>query len=216
MRAIGLAALAPLIGVLRGCLDRGEVDGPVVEDLLLSLPSGPNDAAGSVVAEFLRTGSADTSGIALFALAGLWGERARPLLLGALNHVASGVVVAAITGLRVLRAIDAHVVARLDSILTPSTPMTEEARVAAAVALAEATPEARRAAATVAMRAFSPPRAKLWSTPPPSASRDLSVALARSLLTLGAPNGAALIEQVASTSPELLRRELTSLLAQRV
>ena len=201
---------------LRGCLDRGELDGHVVEDLLRSIPPGPNDAAGSVVAEFLRSGSADTLGAALFALAGLWGERARPLLFGALGHVGPVVVVSAIAGLRVLRAIDTHVVAKLDTILTGNAAMTEEARVEAATALGEAAPEARNAAATIATRAFSPPpRAARWSSPPPNASPELTVALARSLLALRVPNAAVMIQQRASASPDVVRHQLAALIPSR-
>lgn len=215
MRAIGPASLAPLMMALRGCLDRGELDGPVVDDLLRSMPPGPSDAAGSVVAEFLRSGSADTSGVALFALAGLWGERARPLLLGALNHVGPGVVVGAIMGLRAIRAIDTHAVARLDAVLSGNATMTDAARAAAATALAEATPDARNAAAMLVTRAWAPPRTTLWSSPPPSASQDLVVALAHSLLVLGVPSAAVMIQQRAASSPDELRRCLTALLTGR-
>jgi serine/threonine-protein kinase len=211
MRAIGPASLAPLTVALRGCLDRGEQDGPHVEDLLQAIPPGPSDATGSVVAEFLRSSSAATSSTALYALSGLWGERARPLLFGALGNVSPVIVMAAIAGLRALRSIDTHVVARLDAIFTANVAAMEDARVAAAVALGEALPEARSAAQAVAARAFTPPRQTLWSSPPPSGSPVLAVALGRTLLALGAPNAAALIQQRAATSPEVVRRHLLAL-----
>ena len=120
------------------------------------------------------------------------------------------IVTAAIAGLRALRSIDTHVVTRLDAIVTASG--MDEARVAAAVALGEALPEARHAAQAVATRAFTPPRQTLWSSPPPSASPALAVALGRSLLALGVPNAAALIQQRAASSPEVERRHLLALL----
>jgi serine/threonine-protein kinase len=204
MRSIGPAALAPVTVALRGCLDRGELDGAMVEDLLRSIPPNPSDPTGSVVAEFLRSGAPDVSATALIALVGLWGERARPLLFGALGHVAPVIVVAAINGLRAMRSIDAHVAARLDMILTGNAPMMEEARIVAALALGEATPEARSAAGAIVSRVLSsPPRTSLWSVPPPSAGPELPVALARSLLALGVPGAAAMIQKRAAAGPEL-------------
>ena len=94
--------------------------------------------------------------------------------------------------------------------------MTDEARVAAAIALGEALPEAQDAAATFAARAFSPPRAtSVWTSPPPAASPELAVALARSLLALGVPNTAALIQQRAAASPDIVRHHLLALIASR-
>ena len=118
VRAIGPASLAPLTLALRGCLERGEHDGPLVDDLLRSIPAGPSDAAGSVVAEFLRSSSPETSATALYALASLWGDRARPLLFGALGHVSPIIVITAITALRALRSIDTHVASRLEAVFS--------------------------------------------------------------------------------------------------
>ena len=213
MRAIGPASLAPLTLALRGCHERGEHDGPIIDDLLRSIPAGPSDATGSVVAEFLRSGSAETSATALYALAGLWGDRARPLLFGALGHVAPVIVITAITALRALRSIDSHVVTRLDAVLVANAAGMDDARVAAAVALGEATPEARSAAGAVVARAFTPPKQTMWSVAPPSASPALAVALARSLLALGVPNAATMIQQRASASPDVLRRHLQALVS---
>ncbi|CAN5903062.1 hypothetical protein BH11MYX4_BH11MYX4_20120 [soil metagenome] len=118
-------------------------------------------------------------------------------------------------GLRVLRAIDTHAVARLEAVLTGNATMTEAARVVAATALADATPEARNAAAMIVTRAWAPPRTTLWSSPPPSASQDLVIALARSLLVLGVPGAAVMIQQRAASSPDELRRCLTALITAR-
>ncbi len=215
MRAIGPAALAPLTQSLRGCVDRGELDGPLVEDLIRDLPPGPSDGTGSVVAEFLRSGDPVTSATALLALAGLWGERARPLLFGALGHVAPVIVVTAIAGLRAIRSIDNHVTSRLEAILDGNGALMDEARVAAAVALGEAVPEARAAAGAVVARLFAPPPATRWSVPPPSASSDLVLALAFSLLALGVPNAAATIQRRAAASQDALRRQLSALVSPR-
>lgn len=215
MRALGPASLAPLTLALRGCLERGEHDGPLVDDLLRSIPAGPSDAAGSVVAEFLRSSSPETSATALYALASLWGDRARPLLFGALGHVSPIIVITAITALRALRSIDTHVASRLEAVFSSTAGAMEEARVAAAVALGDALPEARSVAGAIVARAFVPPRQTLWSTPPPSASPALAVALARSLLALGVPNAASMIRQRASSSPDAVRRHLAALLSPR-
>ncbi len=212
MRAIGPASLAPLTGALRGCVDRGELEGSLVEDLIRALPSGPSDGTGSVVAEFLRSPNPETSATALFALAGLWGERARPLLFGALGHVAPVIVITAITGLRALRSIDTHAATKLEAILTGSAAMMDDARLAAVIALSEALPDARAAAGAIVARAFAPARTARWSVPPPGAGGDLVLALAQSLLVLGVPNAQALIQQRATASPDGLRRHLLALL----
>jgi serine/threonine-protein kinase len=218
MRAIGPAGVPLTTGTLRNCLERGEKSGAFVEDLLRAIPPGPNEVTGSVVAEFLRGGTPTVIGYALVAIAGLWGERAKPLLLGALPNADGSIVTAAVTGLRVLRAIDQHVLRRLDPIVCGSVTAPDELRVAAAVAIGESVPDARAEAAGLAVRAWNPARSSsMWgsSRPPPTPSPVFLVALARSLLALGVPNASAMIQERAATSPDPLRRQLASLLQSR-
>jgi serine/threonine protein kinase len=215
MRMLGPAALPITTGELRACLERGERSGAYVEDLLRAIPPGPNDAAGSVVAEFLKGAPPVVTGAALVALAGLWGERARALLLGALQNADAQLVMSAVTGLRILRAVDLHVVRRLDPILTGAAVASEDLRVAAAAALGEATPDARSEAAIIAARAFNPSRTtSVWTAtrPPPTANPALAVTLARTLLLLGVPNAASMIHEKAAGSPDVVRRQLASLI----
>jgi serine/threonine-protein kinase len=216
MRAIGPAGLPITIAELRASIERGERSGQFVEDLLRAIPPGPNEAAGSVVAEFLKSGAPAVTGAALVALAGLWGQRARALLLGALQNADAQLVMSAVTGLRILRAIDQHVVRRLEPIVSGTVNAPEDLRVAAAAALGEASPEARQEAATIAMRAFNPTSrsTSVWTAtrPPPTANPALAVTLARALLSLGVPNAVSIIQERAAGSPDVVRRQLTALI----
>ncbi len=219
MRAIGPAGLPHTVDALRGCIERGERSGTFVEDLLRAIPPGPNEAAGTVVAELLRgTQERTTIGAGLVALANLWGDRAKALLLGALQNQDGHVVTAALTGLRILRAIDLHVVRRLEPIVIGTATAPDDLRVAAAVALGEATGEARTEAAAVAARAWNPSRASsVWTSPkpPPTATPAFAVALARTLIQLGVPNATSMINERAAGSPDAVRRQLVSLLPSR-
>ncbi|HEY8072743.1 MAG TPA: serine/threonine-protein kinase [Labilithrix sp.] len=221
MRAIGPAGLPHTVNALRACIERGERSGPFVEDLVRAIPPGPNEAAGTVVSELLRgTPERAVVGAGLVALASLWGERAKALLLGALQNQDAHVVTAAVTGLRILRSVDLHVVRRLEPIVTGTATAPDDLRVAAATALGEATPDARTEAATVAMRAWSPPprSSSVWSSPkaPPPATPAFSMALAKTLIALGVPNASTLIQERAAGSSGEIRRQLASLLPPRL
>jgi hypothetical protein len=144
---------------------------------------------------------------AIVALASLWRERAHPLMLGALGAADEGVRLAAITGLRTMRGIDALVVRHAEAILLGPQPASDEFRVAVAMSLGEALPSARGAAGSVLTNAFA--RASRTLTP---GSAALVVALARSILAAAVPNGPALIRQQMETSSEGLKRQLSGLL----
>jgi hypothetical protein len=212
VRAIGPAATASVGAALRGCLERGERTGDLVEDLLRAIPAAADEATGAVIVELLRGGPvATTTTAALGALTVVWGERARPALLSALNHPDQGVVLAAVNGLRHLGAIDLSVVRRLEPIVTGVTPAAEQLRLAATAAIAGALPDARPDAATIAARAFGSSRQSWTAAPtiPPSAA--VTVAQAHALLALGVANAAATIEARAEHSPPDVRMTLLSL-----
>lgn len=144
VRAIGPAAMASIGAALRDRVARGERGGDLVDDLLGAIPPAADEATGMLVAELLRSSPAPSTTIAaLAALPGLLGERARPLVLGALGHPDPHVVLVAIRGLRQLRAIDGTVVRWLESIVSGHTRGPDELRAEAAVALGEASPGAR-------------------------------------------------------------------------
>jgi hypothetical protein len=207
MRDIGPGGLPVTRAALSDCIARGERTGPFVEDLLRSVPAIADEATGNVVAELLAGAPPATMAAAVVALASLWRERAHPLMLGAFVTADEGVRLAAITGLRAMRGIDALVVRHADAILMGPAPASDELRVAVAVALGEALPSARPAAAALLARGFA--RASRTTTPGNAA---LVVALARSLLAASVPNAQALIRQQLETSNEGLRRQLSALL----
>jgi serine/threonine protein kinase len=207
LREIGTGGVPVTRAALSDCLARGERTGPFVEDLLRSIPAIPDEATGNVVAELLQGATPATMAAAIVSLASLWRERAHPLMLGALGAADEGVRLAAITGLRAMRGIDALVVRHAEGILLGAQPASDELRIAVATSLGEALPTARGAAGSVLTNAFA--RASRSQTP---ASVALTVAIARSLLAAAVPNGQALIRQQIETSSEGLRRQLIGLL----
>ena len=207
LREIGTGGVPVTRAALSDCLARGERTGPFVEDLLRAIPAIPDEATGNVVAELLQGATPATMAAAIVALASLWRERAHPLMLGALGAADEGVRLAAITGLRAMRGIDALVVRHAEGILLGPQPASDELRIAVATSLGEALPAARGAAGSVLTNAFA--RAARSQTP---GSASLVVALARALLAAAVPNGQALIRQQSETSNEGLKRQLSGLL----
>lgn len=211
-RAIGPASTAIVGAALRACLDRGERTGDLVEDLLRAIPVAADEATGAAIVDLLRGGPVATTTVAaLGALIAVWGERARPALVSALNHPDQGVVLAAVNGLRHLGAIDLAVVRRLEPIVTGVAAATEQLRLAATAAIAAALPDARPDAATIASRAFGSSRQSWTAAPtiPPSAA--VTVAQAHAMLALGVANAASTIEARAEHCAPDVRMTLLSL-----
>jgi eukaryotic-like serine/threonine-protein kinase len=208
VRPIGAAALGPVRTALQDVLANGERTGPLVEDLLRAIPAVPDEATGTLVATLLRGAPAATAAAALVAISGLWGERARPLLMGALGTADTDVRIAALTGLRVLKGLDAMVVRHVAPIVAGVVPATEDLRIAAAAALAEVSADARAEAANILGRAFARP-----ANPRAAPSAGFLIAVARSLVTLGVPNAAALVRDRAERAPDPIKRQLLALLA---
>jgi serine/threonine-protein kinase len=192
----------------------------LAEDLLLSVPGVGDESAGHLVVKYLRVNVSGVCRAATAAIVKLWGERAKPLLVGMLQSKDSDVArIAGIAGLRQLGAIDEHVVPRLQAILLRRLPAGDEVRAAAAVALAHTVASARPPAVSFLAQLVSPPR----DAPPPSLrtppqsgalSREdmVLLAIARSLLAIGAAPHRALVSERAERSPEPLRSELKKLL----
>jgi hypothetical protein len=95
---------------------------------------------------------------------------------------------------------------RLEGIVTGLVPVMDELRVVAILAVSEAMPEARDEASAIMQRAFDPARTD------PRANPLLTVTIGRALLTLGAPNAAAMVADRAANSPDPLRRMLSALI----
>ncbi|MDB4942576.1 MAG: serine/threonine protein kinase [Labilithrix sp.] len=157
------SARAPFVEVMRGL---GEAAWPVVraaleripaaaltgghhagaelaEDLLLCVPALPDEAAGHLVAKYVRATEPALCRAATQALGRLWAERAAPVLLALLDVDDDGVRSAAIAGLREVGAVDEDVVRRLVPILTGRDPAGPELRLAAVTALEYVTLDAR-------------------------------------------------------------------------
>lgn len=211
MHSIGAGAVPVLRIALTNCHASGERTGPFVEDLLRSVPAVPDEATGNVVSAFLQGTTTATTAAALGALANLWGDRARPMMLGALGAADDGIRLAAIVALRSLRAIDAVVVRHAEPILCGTQPVGEELRTAVASALGDAQPAARAAAGAVLTAAFS--RSLSRTTTPTSGL--LVFTLARSLLAAAVPNAPSVIREAYDISNETIRRQLAPLLQAR-
>jgi serine/threonine-protein kinase len=188
----------------------------LAEDLLLCVPAIGDEQAGHVVLKFLRV---NHSGVCRAATAGvvkLWGERARPVLVGMVQSKEDLVRVAGLAGLRQLGAIDGHLVPRLQAILTRRDPAGEEVRAAAALALAHVSESARQPALSLLTQLLTPGRDGAThepQTPGMLSKQDaVVIALARSLLAVGGRGYRGLIAERADRSSEPLRGQLRELL----
>ena len=124
----------------------------LAEDLLLCVPNVRDEAAGHLVAKYLRATEAPLCRAATQALARLWSERAAPLLLALLDVNDDGVRGAGILGLRAIGAVDEHVVRRLLPILQRKVEASDELRIEAVASLALVTPDARPLAVPILVR----------------------------------------------------------------
>ena len=149
----------------------------------------------------------------------LWAERAKPLLVGMLQSKDDIVRIAGIAGLRQMNGIDEHVIPRLQAILMRRLPAGEELRAAAALALSHSAPSATQPAISLlaqlmAPQRDAPPDPRLGQPPSDTLSREdaVTLAISRSLLTLGGKNYRGLVAERAERSPEPLRAQLKKLL----
>jgi len=215
VRAIGMPAW-PLVSaaLLRNAPgDAAQHDPRLAEDILRAMPLVADDAAGGVVAKYLRWGEAPVRRAAIPPLVTLWGDRARPLLFGVLlKDPDDGARVAAIRGLRDLRAIDDHVVRKAEEILAAGS-----AGAAALLAMAEALGDAHDAArplAIAALRRALAPKGGVFSVlrkSAPIAPPNVVLAMARSLVAIGGPDGVKHVDDYAKQCDEPLRTQLRGL-----
>jgi serine/threonine protein kinase len=193
----------------------------LAEDLLLSVPLVGDESAGHLVVKYLRVNVSGVCRAATASIVKMWGDRAKPLLVGMLQSKDDVVRIAGIAGLRQLDGIDEHVVPRLHAILLRRLPAGEELRAAAAVALAHTAEGARQPAISLLAQLITPQRDSVseFRASPPQASNTLSredavvVAIARSLLTIGGKSYRGLVAERGERSSEPLRTQLRRLLA---
>ncbi|MBX3199476.1 MAG: serine/threonine protein kinase [Labilithrix sp.] len=191
----------------------------LAEDLLLCVPLVGDESAGHVVLKFLRWPHSGVCRAAAASIIKLWGERAKPLFVAMVQSKDDVVRVAGIAGLRQLRAVDEHLVPRLQAILTRRVPASEEVRAAAALALAHASATARQPAVSLLAQLLTPQRDQPTSEPNRtngalSKQDAVVIAMARSLLAIGGKPYRGLVAERAERSPEPLRAQLRGLLTQ--
>ncbi|MDB4933816.1 MAG: serine/threonine protein kinase, partial [Labilithrix sp.] len=191
----------------------------LAEDLLLSVPIVGDEQAGHLVVKYLRVDVPGVCRAATASIVKMWADRAKPLLVGMLQSKDDAVRIAGIAGLRQLEAIDEHVIPRLQAILLRRIPAGEELRAAAAVALSHTVPSARQPAVSLLVQLLTPPRdasldPRLATPQTNTFSREDAVTLAitRSLLTIGGKGYRGLVAERAERSPEPLRAQLKKLL----
>ncbi|MBX3259323.1 MAG: serine/threonine protein kinase [Labilithrix sp.] len=191
----------------------------LAEDLLLCVPVVGDESAGHVVLKFLRWPHSGVCRAAAASIIKLWGDRAKPVFVAMVQSKEDVVRVAGIAGLRQLRAIDEHLVPRLQAILTRRVPASEEVRAAAALALGHASDTARQPAVSLLAQLLTPQR----DQPTPESFRSngalskqdaVIIAMARSLLAVGGKPYRGLVAERAERSPEPLRAQLRGLLTQ--
>ena len=162
MRMIGEAAWP----VVRAALERiptaaltggHPLGADLAEDLLLCVPALRDEAAGALVAKYVRATEPALCRAATQALARLWAERAAPMLLALLDTNDDGVRGAAIAGLREIGAVDEHVVRRLVPILTRKVVTGHRLLVTAVQALEFVTLDARPVAVPILVQLVRDP-----------------------------------------------------------
>ncbi len=151
VRELGLDALPMIRAGLARLETRREVlvAAALAADLLLASPRVRDDEAGEVTARYVQGSAPGLTSVAAEALVGFWGPRATPLLLGLLNSHDDGVSLAAINGLRELRAVDEYAVTKIA--FAARSTSSADIRTAACAALSETSGSAR----VVALRALT-------------------------------------------------------------
>ncbi|MDF2696804.1 MAG: Serine/threonine protein kinase PrkC, regulator of stationary phase, partial [Labilithrix sp.] len=216
LRAVGAPALSVIVSMLEPLAPLAtRQDEAFAEDLLRALPDVRSDAAGDVTVRFVRLDKPAVGLIALRATTMLWGVRARPLLVGALDATHDGFRTLALVELQRLGCVDDLVIERLARILAGSAG--HELKVAAATVLAAATPEARPRAVALVTARLAPAHGLMGSLRSALGQREaphVAVALARSLRALDPSGSRILLDRLANARPEL-RLHLQAILAGR-
>jgi eukaryotic-like serine/threonine-protein kinase len=223
MRAIGTGTW-PIVSTAlqRNVPGESENHDPrLAEDLLRAMPVVTDETMGAVVAKYLRWGEPSVRRAAVAPLVGLWGDRAKALLLAVLTKDNDeGARVAAIKGLRHLKGIDEHVVRKVDDLLsdgsmTQTTAAGDALKQAVAEALGEANADARELAATTLKRALTPKGGGvlgMMRSKAPALPAPVIVALARSYVAIGDGPAVKLVDDIAKSVDDPLKTQLIGLI----
>jgi HEAT repeat protein len=206
MREIGTQAFPVIRAALEKLEGRDDVAAELIQDVLEGVPPIRDDATGEVVSRFLTCKSADLRRLATEALVRCWGERSQALLVGLLKDEDESVRIGAIDGLRKIGRVDETVVRRLGAMLQPSHRMSTTLKLQAALAYRTAALAGRPTAIAILSRLVA-------SFPTSGQSEEgLLVEMARSLLSIGPREAAAIVTERASRQREPLRGRLLALL----
>jgi serine/threonine-protein kinase len=201
VQVIGATAMPIVRGGLERLLDRLAAAGAaeIAEDLLVAMPVAPDDGVGAVVAGYARTSHPRLVRAAVRVLPALWRERARPIVLGLLDHPDPEVAIAALHGLAELGIPDEHTARRVATMLDRTRPPA--LRVAAVRALTQARGDVR---APCAMSFEG--RLRELGVPGPEEG-DVAIALARGLVALD-PEAEPRVAEIARGWPAAVRARM--------
>jgi serine/threonine protein kinase/HEAT repeat protein len=223
MRELGAAAKPSLERAIKAVSPR---DTALIEDLLRSVidapdpgpgrPASPVDEAlgAQVSAMAIRHESLPVRRAALTALSAVWGARANPWLVRALEEPDDGVRIAAFGALRRHGGVDLDMVRRIERLLSAKEPPSIDLRVAAVAALGDTVGPARAAAVETLTTTLRPPSGFLSKLVTTDSKEDplLPVTMARVLLSIGGPEAVKVVEARAARSAGDLKRQLQDLL----
>ncbi len=194
----------------------GHVDAALAEDVLRALPEVQDEQIGALVARLMRHGGPPVCRAAATALASLWGQRSKPLLVAVLDNEDEGVRIAALAALRKVGGVDDNVVVRIEKMLGKGST---DLRAAAAAALADTLPHARARAFAIVRQALLPQAkgvlARIRGPGAPTDDALVVLALGRAVLALGTPDAREILQARAVQADEPLRAQLLDLLPRR-
>jgi serine/threonine-protein kinase len=223
MREIGAAAKPALERALKMASPR---DAALLEDLLRSVVDAPDLGPGRPIAPADEAIGAHVSALAirheslpvrraaLTALSAVWGARANPWLVRALDDADDGLRIAAFGALRRHGGVDLEMVRRIGGLLSAKDPPSVDVRAAAVAALGDTTGPARQSALELLTTQLRPPTGFLSKLVTTDAKEDplLPVTMARVLLAIGGPEAVKVVEARAARSGGDLKRQLLDLL----
>lgn len=207
----GLAAIATALQNIS--LTDKQADPAVAEDLLRAVPEKHDLALGERLARFLDHDSPAIRRVAARLVPLLWGERARPRLLGLLDDPEEGVVMVALAGLATIGGVDREMVGRIEQLLQ-NDGMSAEVHAAALAALAKVEDSARVSATTVLFRTIEPRTRSIVGVlrGVPQESPLVIATAASALLKIGGQGGRKAVEKRLAVSRGEVRERLQRLL----
>jgi hypothetical protein len=216
MRAVGEHAGPVLQSALQQLLPEGErsiTDAELAEDLLCSVPPAAGVGMGVLAARYAQLPETRLRAAGLAVLGCVGGERAIPYLRRGLSDPAEEVRLAAIGGLAALRAVDGSLVPELSVYLEPSSPASDDLRIAAAAALASVAPDGKAAATRQVFGALSRGEGLLDAVRGRRRGPAVLLAVARAAMSLRPDDAAPRIRARAAKCAEPLRGALLAVAA---